>query len=136
MKSWAVGMTMLVAIAAIGGCKRPSANKPVPETAVPNAAPVASVLLFADLSEAEDSCGCGEIIRAVRDARARGIATTEIDTGKGDPSDLAKRHRVLVSPAVLFLSEDGREVHRYEGESSDVVRGIKADLAKIASRGR
>jgi hypothetical protein len=37
-----------------------------------------SVLLFADPAEAETSCGCGQIIRLVRGANARGLAVREV----------------------------------------------------------
>lgn len=92
-----------------------------------------SVLLFADLSEAGASCGCGQIIRAVRAAQARGVPTKEADPRK-DSSDLARRYKVLVSPAVLLLDGGGREVRRYEGESAEIIRALTADLDKIPAK--
>lgn len=88
------------------------------------------VVLFVDLSETEEEEGCGAIIRAVRDARKRGVATEEVDTR--DPGDRAKRYRLLVAPAVVVIDGSGHEVKRLEGESSDTVRAIRAELDRLA----
>ena len=83
------------------------------------------VLLFADLREAEESCGCGEIIRAVRAAAARGVPTRENDDA------LAKQHHVTVQPSVIILDASGHETGRFEGESAETVKRLKAALDKI-----
>lgn len=88
------------------------------------------VVLFVNLSEVGEEEGCGAIIRAVRDARKRGVATEEVDTR--DPGDRAKRYRLLVAPAVVVLDGSGRELTRLEGESSDTVRAIRDELDRLA----
>lgn len=85
------------------------------------------VLLFADLSEEEDSCGCGQIIRAVRSAQKRGIPTREND------NELSKKYRVTTEPTVLIVGSDGSEQHRFEGESGDTIKKLKAEIAKLPS---
>lgn len=89
-----------------------------------DAAPV--VVLVADPREAADSCGCGEIIRAVRAAAAKGLSSQEVAPG-ADPA-LEKRYDVKVSPTVLFLAKDGTVRARYEGEDADTVAAIREDL--------
>jgi sugar/nucleoside kinase (ribokinase family) len=96
----------------------------------PSPAGATRVVLFVDLSEVGEEEGCGAIIRAVRDARKRGVATEEVDTR--DPGDRAKRYRLLVAPAVVVLDGSGRELKRLEGESSDTVRAIRAELDRLA----
>jgi len=80
------------------------------------------VLLFADLREADESCGCGEIIRAVRGAAQRGVPTREND------SELGRAHRVTVEPSVIILDAQGRESARYEGESGETIAALQKDL--------
>lgn len=88
------------------------------------------IVLFVDLSELGEEQGCGAIISAVRDAKKRGVATEEVDTR--DPGDRAKRYRLLVAPALVMLDGSGREVKRFEGESPDTVRAIRAELDRLA----
>lgn len=78
------------------------------------------VILFADLSEVDEAEGCGAIIRGVREAARGGVATEEIDARKS--SDRLASYKLLVAPSVLFIDEAGREVKRYEGETSETVR--------------
>lgn len=85
------------------------------------------VVLVADLREADSDCGCGQIIRRVREAKAHGLAVEEI--GPGDPS--AARYGVTVAPTVLVLSAGGRVVTRREGESPETLAAILADLAAL-----
>ncbi|HEX4824306.1 MAG TPA: hypothetical protein VFV19_08315 [Candidatus Polarisedimenticolaceae bacterium] len=88
------------------------------------AAPV--VVLIADPAEAEESCGCGEIIRAVRAAAAKGVSTREV--APGADLGLEKRYGVKVSPTVLFIGTDGTVRARHEGEDADTVDAIHQDL--------
>ena len=88
-----------------------------------------SVVLVADLREADDECPCGEIIRLVRAAKARGVTVREVA-----PSDTAvtKQYEVTLAPTVLVLDGSGKVVERQEGESSDTVAAIKAALDRLA----
>lgn len=100
-------------------------------SAEPSAAPASSVVLVANMEEADEECTCGEIIRAVRAASKRGVATREIDTRAG--GDEAKKYRALVVPTVVMLDARGNELRRYEGEGSDVYKKMKADLDKAGA---
>lgn len=88
------------------------------------AAPV--VVLIADPAEAESSCGCGEVIRSVRAASAKGLSTREV--APGADSELERRYAVRVSPTVLFLRSDGSVRARHEGEDAQTVAAIHQDL--------
>ena len=90
-----------------------------------------SLLLIADLAEAGESCGCGEIIRMVRSAAGHGMAVRELAPG-AEP-DLERRYRVTVTPTLLWLDNAGREVLRHEGESPAVVDSIRADLGRLTA---
>jgi predicted RNA methylase len=97
------------------------------------AAAATTVVLIADLSEAGAPCGCGQIIRAVRAAGARGVPTKEIDPEK-QPT-LAAPYRALVTPTVLLLDGAGKELRRFEGEGSDVLAAMRPALEGLSSRG-
>ena len=84
------------------------------------------VLLFANLGEADDACPCGEIIRAVRGASSKGIATRENDDGLGH------EYKVTVEPTVIILDASGHEQARFEGESRSTKDKLVAALSKIA----
>lgn len=86
-----------------------------------------AVVLIADLREADSDCGCGQIIRRVREAKARGLPVQEI--GPEDPA--AGRYGVTVAPTVLVLGAGGRVVTRREGESPETLAAISADLAAL-----
>ena len=90
-----------------------------------------SVVLVADLGEADADCPCGEIIRAVRAAKARGVAVREVA-----PTDtaVAKQYGVTVAPTVLILDGAGNVVERHEGESSETVAAIKTSLKRLAAQ--
>lgn len=88
------------------------------------------VLLFADPREAEASCGCGQIFQLVRAASTRGVNTREINPAKD--RDLVQRYRVTVEPTVLFVDSDGSELSRREGESSEVITALQAQLDELA----
>lgn len=78
-----------------------------------------TVVLFADLREADEIPGCGEIIKAVRDAASRGIVTRELDANHDAAK--AREYKVLVAPSLLIFDNTGKEIGRFEGESHDTI---------------
>lgn len=88
----------------------------------------ATVLLFADLREADASCGCGDIIRAVRESRSRGWALQELEPGSQDPR--VARFKLVTSPTVVLLDPKGLETARFEGEGDHTLADLKARLGK------
>lgn len=106
-------------------------SPPVAVAASPVAA-AQTILLFADPREADESCGCGQIIRAARDAGHRpGVALTEYDA-RTSASEQAQRH-VTALPAVIVLGADGAERARFEGEAEDTVTRLQAALAALGT---
>ena len=91
----------------------------------------ASMLLFADLSEAnETEDACGIIIQTVRSARERGIVVTEYNSGSAP--EVRKQHRVVVEPTVIVLDPTGREIARHEGEDAETVSAIRAEIERVS----
>lgn len=89
------------------------------------------VILVADFGEANDSNdACADIIRAVREASARGVRVAELPPDS--KSDLLRQHHVVIVPTVIFLDRNGAEVNRYEGESAATVKAIQTQLAGLA----
>ncbi len=113
------------AVIAVKAARQRPAEAAVVSSATSPLAP--SVVLVADLREADSDCGCGQIIRRVREAKARGVQVQEM--GPSDPA--ASRYGVTVAPTVLVLGSDGRVVSRREGESSEVLAAISAELARL-----
>ncbi len=101
----------------------------VPAAVIPSVRP--SVVLVADPREADAQCPCGEIIRRVRAAKAHGVAVEELAP---DSPDAGRRYGVTVTPTVLFLDASGQVISRREGESSEILAEITADLAKLEPR--
>jgi hypothetical protein len=66
------------------------------EAAVAEHGTIPSAVLVADPREADTECGCGQIIRRVREAKARGVAVQEL--GPADAG--AARYGVAVVPTV------------------------------------
>ena len=139
MKRW-LGVLAVAAIAAsivVLNPRRPGTPPPDPSKSAALGSPGASahagpsLLLIADLAEAGESCGCGEIIRMVRGAAGHGMAVREVAPG-AEP-DLERKYRVTVSPTVLWLDNAGREVLRHEGESPAVVDSLRADLGRLTA---
>ena len=93
-----------------------------------------SVLLVADPDEAGSTCGCGQIIRIVRDAGAHGIAVREI--APGSDISLEREYRVTVAPTVLFLDSSGQVVARHEGEEAETIEAIRLALDRLAAAHR
>lgn len=137
---------VLVAIAVVVASKyrdRPEPATPavtVNRAEAPPAAPAvttepqaarASVLLFAELREAEEEKDrCGIIIRSVRAVRQHGVNVTEYDSGASP--DVRKQHRVVVEPTVIVLDGFGREVARHEGEDDATMQAIRADMTRLS----
>ncbi len=133
MKTLTPWLVAAIALLGVAGCRsgEPSRDgSPSASAAAPLAAG-GTVVLVANLGEAEDECGCGEIIRDVRAAAQKGVSTKEIDTRTN--KDEAKKYRVLVVPAVVFLDASGKELRRYEGESEETIKNMKVDLDTLAS---
>ncbi len=99
---------------------RAPASSPRDSVQHPSTRP-ARVVLFADLREADEIPGCGEIIKAVREAATRGVATRELDANRDAAK--ARDYKLLVAPSVLIFDTAGREVGRFEGESKDTIAG-------------
>lgn len=127
-----------VGFSLLSACK-PDGRNPAGAVEEPrgNLAPSAestSVLLYADGSEAESSCGCGQIIRRVREARDRGVAVREVSPD--NPGDVVKRYRLTVAPTVLMLDAKGEAVTRLEGEADATIAALSADLARLEKQVR
>ncbi len=94
-----------------------------------------AVVLVADLREADSSNDiCARIIQAVRDAGSRGVTVAELMPNSD--SALLKKHSVVVSPTVLILDKDGRELNRFEGESVATLEAIRSRLSQLQSARR
>ena len=136
MKSKWMGLVLICALATgvllTKQLRNPPPASPASRTAA-SAAP-AQVLLFANPAEAESSCGCGQVFRAVRAAAARGVSVREVDPAQN--REFMRQHRVMVEPTVLVLDEQGHELRRHEGESSDVLAAIHTDLDKLSGSAR
>ena len=128
-----VGSLVVVAVALILWLKPRTPTNGTPEVPDPALAPVATqVLLFADPREAESSCGCGQIIRMVREADVPGVvAVQEFDPQR--ESEAVRVHAVRVAPTVIIARGDGIEQTRFEGESPDVIAGLRVALASLTS---
>ncbi|BDG06529.1 hypothetical protein [Anaeromyxobacter oryzae] len=128
-KPFAVAAVALAAASIVG--VKMMRQRPV-EAAVSERAASPSVVLIADPREADTECGCGQIIRRVREAKRRGVEVQELA-----PTDPAvSRYGVAVSPTVLLLGADGRVLTRREGESSETVAAITTDLAALERQRR
>jgi hypothetical protein len=88
-----------------------------------------TVLLFADPREAEETCGCGEIFRLVRDAGTHGVLVQEIAPDSDD--ERIRAHRVVVSPTVIVLDANENEIARHEGEDPATIAAIRAGLDNL-----
>lgn len=92
-----------------------------------------TVVMAINLGEDEEQGGCGDVIHAVRAVAKRGVRTREIDTrNKSDMEAASKKYRIVVEPTVVLLDDSEHEVRRYEGESSDTITALKADLEQMA----
>lgn len=103
------------------------------KTAATTATPPPSVVLVADLREADAACGCGEIIRLVRDAARRGIIVREIDPAKEPGAGQA--YGIVVAPTVALLDAKGRVTRRFVGEGADSIKALREALATLKPPG-
>jgi hypothetical protein len=131
MSRWLVLCTVAVAIGLVLWLKpRPQIGMDDGREAMDAAGASTRVLLFADPTEAESSCGCGEIIRLAREVgEHEDVSLSEIDTRKD--SDQARRYKVRVSPTVIIAERDGTERARFEGESAEIIEKLRAALAPL-----
>jgi hypothetical protein len=128
-----VGSLVVVAVALVLWLKPRTPTKGTPEVPDPALAPAAmQVLLFADPGEAESSCGCGQIIRMVREADVSGVVALQEFDPQREPEAI-RVHAVRVAPTVIITGGDGVEQTRFEGESPDVIAGLRGALASLAS---
>ena len=88
-----------------------------------------TVLLVADLSEADSADACAEIIHSVRAACERGVQVQELSPDS--KSEMLHRYRVLTIPTVLILDKGGRVVLRFEGEDRQTVTAVRTQLAQL-----
>ncbi len=87
----------------------------------PGYAPGPAVGLGADVREAESDCGCGEIIRRVRAAKARGVSVAELAPDDG----AVQRYGVTVAPSVVFLGKAGEVVGAYRSCGAATIAGAR-----------
>lgn len=88
-----------------------------------------TVLLFADPREADSSCGCGQVIRLVRGAGARGVPVQEVSPGSAPA--LERQYQVTVAPVIVILNGQGQVVGRLQGESPEVIASVRAALGRL-----
>lgn len=88
-----------------------------------------SVVLVADLSEADSADACAEIIHSVRAARERGVQVLELRPDS--KSEMVRRYHVLTAPTVLILDDSGVVLKRFEGEDRQTVEAVRTQLAKL-----
>ena len=131
----AVVVLAVIAIVAVKAASPGPASAGGPPTTASAAARArrSAIVLVADAREADSDCGCGRIIRRVREAKAHGVAVNEVAP---DDVDAARRYGVTVVPTVVLLDADGRVVTRREGESAEILATISADLARLESGSR
>lgn len=120
----AIVILAVIAVVVVKASTRGTASPPATATAAPASRP--AVVLVADLREAESECGCGQIIRRVRAAKAQGVTVEEVA-----PGELAGRYGVTVVPTVVFLDAAGQIVARHVGESPEILAAISGDLARL-----
>ncbi len=125
MKTKLIGLLVIAAAVAGVVVYKVAAKPKAPVAAATANGKVPRVLLFADMGEADEDCGCGQIIRSVREVAAHGVVTREND------DDLGKRYKVTTSPTVVILDGEGLEQSRYEGESKTTIAKLRDDLAKL-----
>ena len=124
---WIVKRWLAVAMVLVG-CRTSDPSPAAPA----KAAKPATVLLVVNLGEEDEEGGCGDIIHAVRGAATKGVHTREVDTRNASERDAtAKKYRVLVQPAVIFLDASDHELRRYDGESTETIRALRADLDDV-----
>lgn len=102
------------------------------KTSAPAGANRPAVVLVADLGEADSECGCGQIIRLVREASRRGVVVREIDPAK-EPNG-GREYGVVVAPSVVLLDGDGKVARRLVGEDADTIAALREALSALKSK--
>lgn len=92
-----------------------------------------TLLLVADAREADEPCGCGQIIRLVRETARHGVPMRELSPAS---PEIPARYRVMVTPSVLVLAANGDVLERFEGEGDDVVAALRLRLQQLSSARR
>jgi hypothetical protein len=90
---------------------------------------IPTVLLVADLNEADSEDACADIIRSVREAGRRGVQVQELSPDS--TSEVLRQYRVLTIPTVLILDRRGQVVSRFEGEDRQTVIAIRNQLSRL-----
>ena len=121
------------------GCKSQSAEAGTGTTAqrevANSSAKIATVVMVANMGEADESCGCGDIIRSVRSAAAKGVRTREVDTrNKSDLIAATQKYRIVVQPSVVMVDDADHEVRRFEGESKDTTTALQTELERLVKK--
>ena len=117
-----LGLTSLLLVSVIHAEEK---KKPLAPEQLP------AVVLVADLREADEDCGCGQIIQLVREAARRGVAVREIDARKEPQAGRA--YGIVVAPTVALLSADGKVEHRFVGEDTDTIKALREALLRLKS---
>ena len=117
-------VVVLAAVAAVVAYKAAGRRG---ELRLPAATREPAVVLVADAREADSDCGCGEIIRRVRAAKARGVSVAEFAPDDG----AVHRYGVTVAPTVVFLGSAGEVVSKREGEAHETVAAVSAELDRL-----
>jgi hypothetical protein len=86
------------------------------------------VVLVATPAEAASRTRCGDIVRLVRAASQRGVKVKELTPDSS--SDLLARYKVLRTPTVLFLAQDGQLRARFEGESPETLAALQSEMQR------
>jgi hypothetical protein len=116
----------LVVVAIIAYKARTRSARATEENARP------SVVLIADLSEADSADACAEIIHSVRAAHERGVQVLELSPDS--KSEMLRRYHVLTAPTVLVLDDSGAVLKRFEGEDRQTVEAVRTQLAQMHRR--
>lgn len=90
---------------------------------------IPTVVLVADLSEADSGDACADIIRSVREAGRRGVQVQELSPDS--TSEVLRQYRVLTIPTVLILDRRGQVVSRFEGEDRQTVIAVRNQLSQL-----
>jgi len=138
---WTSLTLALLLLASFGkACKShaSASAEPASSTSAGSLEPIAAdttVLLYANMGEADEDCACGQIIRSVRAAASKGVKVREIDArDKYKKAATSKQYRIMVAPAVLFLDTTGKVTRRFEGESSDTLKALDSALEQLEKR--
>ena len=128
-----IGAVVVLAVVLVVWLKAGRSTNDTSEIPDPELPSITSqVLLFADPREAESSCGCGQIIRMVREAGVAGIVSVHEFDPQRD-AEAARLHAVRVAPTVIVAGSDGVERRRFEGESAEVIADLRGALAALTS---